>query len=190
MSTSKDKRLIAPQCTSLQPVDTVHENPWFSVRNRGGYFTIEYNQPQALILPIVDDSNFVFVQVYRPVIADITLELPAGGSMESELPAQAAARELWEETGISIQDVNRFEILPPLVITPRSPRLAYIFQVRITQEEFDTRGDHDHEIASVQCLGIDDVLQKIAKGEIYNGIHMAIVMRYLLQNQFMLQQNP
>jgi 8-oxo-dGTP pyrophosphatase MutT (NUDIX family) len=127
MLTSKDKRLISPQCSSLQPVHTVHENPWFCVRNRGGYYTVEYNQPQALLLPIVDHSQFVFVKVYRPVIADVTLELPAGGSVENESPAQAAARELQEETGIEIRDTERFEMLPPLVITPRSPCLAYIF---------------------------------------------------------------
>jgi 8-oxo-dGTP pyrophosphatase MutT (NUDIX family) len=189
MPTIDDPRLAEPACIVHLPVETLHTNKWISVRNRGGYYTVEYNQPQVVILPVVDPTQLVFVKVYRPVIADITLELPSGGSMEGESPAQAAARELWEETGIKITDLNRFEMHPPLVTIPRSPCFDYIFQVRVTQEEFDSRDDHDHEIASVQCLRIDEVLQKITTGEFYNGIHMAIVMRYLLQNQLALQRN-
>ena len=31
-------------CTGLQPVETLHENEWFSTRNRGGYYTVEYHR--------------------------------------------------------------------------------------------------------------------------------------------------
>lgn len=97
-----DPRLVTAQCISLTPVETVHENLWFSVRNRKGYFTIEYNKPQVLILPIVDNNAIVMVMVDRPVVADITLEIPDGGAKDNESPVEAAARELAEETGISI----------------------------------------------------------------------------------------
>ena len=75
-----DPRLVKAQCSTLVPVETLHENPWFSVRNRKGYFTVEYNMPQVLILPIVDNKAVVMVRVDRPVVADVTLELPAGGA--------------------------------------------------------------------------------------------------------------
>jgi len=109
-----DPRLISPQCFSLTPIETVHENPWFVVRNRGGYFTTEYKQPQVIILPIVDNNSIVMVRVKRPVIADIALELPAGSTKEHETPIRAAARELAEETGIEINGLERFEMLSPV----------------------------------------------------------------------------
>ena len=79
-----DPRLEAPQCRDLTPVETVHRNPWFSIRNRGGYFAFEYNRPQVVILPMVDADSVVLARVRRPLIADETWELPAGDVEEGE----------------------------------------------------------------------------------------------------------
>jgi 8-oxo-dGTP pyrophosphatase MutT (NUDIX family) len=139
--------------------------------------------PQVLILPIVDNKAIVMVRVNRPVVADVTLELPAGGANENELPVEAAAREMAEETGIVISELNRFKMLPPLIHMPRSPVLPYIFQINLIWQEFDLRGAHDHEIVAVECFSFDDLLKKIAEGEIYIGLQIAIIVRYFIQNQ-------
>jgi len=178
-----DPRLTLPQCDFLQPVKTVHENPWFSVKNRGGYFTIEYNTPQVLILPILDNKAIVMVRVYRPVIADNTLELPAGGANENELPVETAVREFHEETGILVSDLNRFQMLPPLIHMPRSPVLPYIFQIHLAQQEYDLRKGHDHEISDVEYFSYNEIFHKIERGEIYIGLQIAILVRFLLQHQ-------
>ena len=122
-----DHRLVAPQCTSLLPVDTVHKNQWFTVCNRGGYYTIEHNHPQVMILPIVDQKAIVMVRAYRPIIADTPLELPSGGAIEGEIPVEAARRELSEETGITIHDVERFEVLSPFGAYPTKPAISSLF---------------------------------------------------------------
>lgn len=184
MPKTNDPRLVSAQCTSLTPVETIHTNPWFSVRNRKGYFTIEYNMPQVLILPIVDNKAIIMVRVNRPVVADVTLELPAGGANENESPVEAASRELAEEAGIVISDLHRFKMLPPLIHTPRSPVLPYIFQIHLTEQEFDLRGVHDHEITGVACFSFDEILQKIERGMIYIGLHIAIIVRFLINNKF------
>ena len=177
-----DPRLTEPVCTTLLPVETLHNNEWFSVRNRGGYYTIEHNHPQVMILPVVDNKAIVMVRVYRPIIDDITLEIPAGGTQEKETPIEAAMREFKEETGITISDKNRFEMLPPLVHMPRSPRLPYYFHVHLSEDEFNERAMHDDEIASVECFEFTEVLRKIIEGEIFIGLQIAIITRYLLQN--------
>jgi len=178
-----DPRMIGPQCLFLQPVLTIHENKWFSLVNRGGYYTLEYHQPQVVILPVVDNDSIVIVRVNRPILKDNPLELPAGGARENESPLGAAARELQEEAGIKIDELDRFQLLPPIAISPnRYPILPWIYQVGVSKEEFENRDPHDDEIVNVECLTFEEVKNKINQGEIYVGLPMAIICRFLLMD--------
>jgi ADP-ribose pyrophosphatase len=160
---------------------TVHKNPWFDVCNRGGYFTIEYSQPQVIILPVVDNKFIVMVRVKRPVIADATLELPAGGINHDETPFEGAAREMHEETGIHIE-THRFIPLIPLSNSPnRNPNLIHIFKVKIAQSEYEQRKDHDHEIDSVGMFRFDEIREMIIDGQIFIGVPLAVIGRFLLE---------
>jgi len=175
-----DPRMIAPQCHSLQPVSTIHENKWFSLMNRGGYYTLEHHQPQVVILPVVDNHFIVMVRVKRPVIADNALELPAGGAKENEEPLDAAAREFHEETGIKIEQLNRFRLLSSIAISPnRYPVLPWIYRIDISKKEFDKRKPHDDEVVSVECFTFEEVKEKIIQGEVYVSLPLAIVSRFL-----------
>jgi 8-oxo-dGTP pyrophosphatase MutT (NUDIX family) len=175
-----DPRMVKPQCRSLQPVSTEHINPWFSLKNRGGYYTLEYHQPQVAILPVVDNHSIVMVRVKRPVLDDTPLELPAGAADLNETPAQTAARELKEETGIQIDRIDRFNLLTSIAISPnRYPVLPWIYQIDISQNEFDTRKQHDEEITSVECLKYEEVRNNILSGGIYISLVIAIVSRFL-----------
>lgn len=177
-----DPRLSAIACPGLQPVELMHENPWFAVRDRGGYFTLEYHQPQVIVLPIVDKRAVVMVRAKRPVLDDCTLELPAGCSEpeRGEAAAVGCARELAEETGIVV-DAGRLIPMPPLATSPnRMPVLVYCFRVDITQAEFDRRGRHDDEIHSVELIPLDDAVRMIANGAIYVALPIAMIATYLL----------
>jgi 8-oxo-dGTP pyrophosphatase MutT (NUDIX family) len=175
-----DPRLLQPQCSHLTPVETVHRNPWFSVRKRGGFFAVEYNNPQVVVLPVIDDSAVVMVRQERPLIADMTLELPAGGVRQHEKPERAAARELREETGIGISDLKRFRQVPPLCVTPRYPFFTHIFKINLTRTEFAVRANHDNEIQSVESVSFEALAAKIISGEIYLSLPIAILTRYVL----------
>ncbi len=175
-----DRRLTEVNCPTLKPVELLHENMWFTVRKRGNYYTVEYRQPQVIVLPIVEQRAVVMVRVKRPVLNDITLELPAGGSDGSEAPAHAAAREFAEETGIAV-DSSRLTAMPPLAVSPnRMPKLVYVFQVDLSQKEFDRRGPHDDEIEKVELVPFADTLRMIATGKIYVAVPVAIICTYLL----------
>jgi 8-oxo-dGTP pyrophosphatase MutT (NUDIX family) len=178
-----DPRLISPQCFNLTPVETLHENPWFVVRNRGGYFTTEYKRTQVIILPVVDNNSIVMVRAKRPVIADTTLELPAGDAKENETPVQAASRELAEETGLEINDLPRFKMLSPISNSPnRNPKLLYIYEVDISKQEYENRklNEEDNEIGSVECFEFDDIQKLILQGQLYVSVPLAVVSRFLL----------
>jgi len=175
-----DPRMIAPQCHSLQPVSTIHENKWFSLVNRGGYYTMEYHQPQVVILPVVDNHSIVMVRVKRPVIADSALELPGGASFQNEIPVETAARELREETGIRIDQSDRFQIVPSIAICPnRHPVLPWIYQINISKMEFNSRRDYDDEVISVECFLFEEVKKKIIRGDIYISLPISIISRFL-----------
>jgi 8-oxo-dGTP pyrophosphatase MutT (NUDIX family) len=163
---------------------TLHQNPWFSVCKRDKYYTIEYRQPQAIILPIVDGRGLVLVRVKRPVINDIPLELPAGGIDAGEAIAEGAAREFSEETGIHISDAARFIRMPSLSAFPsRMPDHIHVFRVDITRQEFDARGPHDEEIAGVEYVSFSDAARRIFRGDIYVAAPLAVIATFLLEYQ-------
>ena len=114
-----------------------------------------------MILPIIDNHSVLMVRVKRPVIVDNTLELPAGGAKKNEAPLDAAAREFAEETGIEIENKGRFINEAPISGSPnRVPTLIHIFQITLTQAEYDSRRSHDDEIVNVVCYRFEE-LKKI-----------------------------
>jgi 8-oxo-dGTP pyrophosphatase MutT (NUDIX family) len=177
---SWDRRLTEAACTELQPVATLHENPWFCIRDRGGYFTLEYHLRTVVVLPVVNDRSIVMVRAQRPVICDMSLELPAGAVEQNEIPQFAAARELAEETGIEISQLERFIPMPPISISPnRTPMLSYVFRIDVSEREFEKRGPHDSEIHSVLSIAISDLPRMMACGEIYVSVPLAIIGIFL-----------
>ena len=175
-----DPRLSTLACPELVPVETLHENPWYSVRNRGGFFTVEYRLRQIVVLPVVNQDSIAMVRVKRPVINDTPLELPAGALKKDEDAATGAARELLEETGIKVTNLDRFISMAPIsVSSTRNPNLSYIFKVDISEKEYVNRQPHDDEIYSVERFAINDLAKKMASGEIYVSVTLAVLGVFL-----------
>jgi 8-oxo-dGTP pyrophosphatase MutT (NUDIX family) len=171
-------------CPELGPVFLAHENPWFKVMSRGSYYTIEYERPQIVILPVLEGNSIVMVRVKRPLIHDHPLELPAGDSQDGETPRMAAMREFAEETGIHIQDHLRFVPEMPISEMPgRIPVLLSVFSVDVSQSEFVSRSRHDNEILSVEAISFIEVARMIVSGDIYLGSPAAILSRLLLKSR-------
>ncbi len=176
-----DPRLSTLACPELIPVETLHENPWYSVRNRGGFFTVEYRLRQVVVLPVVNQDSIAMVRVRRPVINDTPLELPAGAIDKDEDAATGAARELLEETGIKVTNFDRFISMAPIsVSSTRNPNLSYVFKVDISEKEYANRQPHDDEIYSVERCAINDVANKMASGEIYVALTLAVLGVFLV----------
>lgn len=175
-----DPRLSTLACPELVPVETLHENPWYSVRNRGGFFTVEYRLRQVVVLPVVNQDSIAMVRVKRPVINDTPLELPAGALEKDEDVATGAARELLEETGIKVTNLDRLISMAPIsVSSTRNPNLSYIFKVDISEKEYVNRQPHDDEIYSVERFAINDIAKKMASGEIYVSLTLAVLGIFL-----------
>jgi ADP-ribose pyrophosphatase len=138
--------------------------------------TIEH--PGAVVvLPILADGKFVFVEQYRHSIREVLLELPAGTLEKGEEPSVCALRELTEEIGMTSDDlVSLGELLPaPGFCNERQ----YLFCGRSLRPE---RGipDEDESIVTVQ-LSKDEALDAVRTGRLRDAKSIALLMRALLQ---------
>jgi 8-oxo-dGTP pyrophosphatase MutT (NUDIX family) len=118
----------------------------------------------ALVLPITNNQEIVFVRQYRHGIEDILLELPAGTfDKQKEDSLTAARRELEEETGYisnqliklatvydnPVKDTNKIHIFMALKAAP------------LGKQNLDLTEDIE-----VVVVPIKEVKQKIVSGEI------------------------
>ena len=160
----------------------LHKNPWFAVRNRAGYFTIEHHLQQVVVLAIVERRAAVMVRVPRPLISDTTLELPAGSAERSETPAEGAAREFTEETGIGITAKRLIPYMSIAVMPNRTLDRVHVFRLELKGSEYAGRGRHDREIARVELVPLARIPRLIARGSIYLALPLAVLGAFLVRN--------
>jgi ADP-ribose pyrophosphatase len=78
-------------------------------------FDIIYHIGSVILIPIDSQGMVYFVRQYRHAAGLDMLELPAGTLEPDEAPAQAAARELREETGMAaetLKEIGSFYLAP------------------------------------------------------------------------------
>ena len=93
-----------------------YETGWYE----GGYDLVEQpdgtekkyywaDLPPAVVVVAIDEGDVIFVEQYRPTIRETCLELPAGIVEDGEDYADAARRELAEETGFRAETVETLQ---------------------------------------------------------------------------------
>ncbi len=95
--------------TSLMDnAEIVFETEWFNVERQAydgvkalqGKPFFRINAPDGvLVLALTESKEIILVKQFRPALGQHTLELPAGAVEPNETSVEAAARELYEETG-------------------------------------------------------------------------------------------
>lgn len=86
--------------------ENLFRNQFFSlekstVKDKNGYFYRLIEPDSVLIIPFDRMGNVYLVEQFRPVMAERTLEFPAGAIDKAETPSVAASREVLEETGMT-----------------------------------------------------------------------------------------
>ncbi len=91
--------------------EIVYENKWIEVNKNkilindieGEYGVVKHKNESVVVL-VEKNNEILIVKAYRYTLDEYTFELPAGMIEEDESPIDAAKREVYEETGIEIND--------------------------------------------------------------------------------------
>lgn len=162
--------------------------PWLEVfeehiRLPGGrlvddFYTIRLRD-FVVVAPITEDGHVIMVQHYRHGPRRITRSLPSGFVEGDETPAEAARRELLEETGYA---AKTFSFLGTYVVDGnRRCGVEHVFLAtgahRVAEPESDDLAE-----ATVQLLTADQAKEALFNGEISElataaGLALAFLMR-------------
>ena len=151
------------------PFDT----KWFKVRQDrvqlpDGKVIEDYylweSEDVAMVVPITSEGKLVLVQQYKHGAGDIMIECPAGYLAENEDGESAARRELGEETGYEIKEM---EPLGALINYPtKETGKLHVFAARVSKSGEQNNLDPTENIQVLE-LPVDEVLQMISDGRIW-----------------------
>ncbi|KAB0576909.1 ADP-ribose pyrophosphatase [Fusobacterium naviforme] len=141
-------------------------SPYYSYHNRS--FTVIAARDEA--------GDFICVRQFRPGIAEVTTEFPAGGIEPGEEPLEAAKRELLEETGC-VSECWSFlgRIAPNATI---ADNYAYCYLAEGCRKQAERQLD-ETECMETIVVPRSEMQRLIQEGGFVQAVHIAVY--YLMQ---------
>jgi len=142
---------------------------------------VKDNPTAVAVAAFTEDDKMLLVKEYRHPLGKLIYDLPAGGIREGESPRQAVLRELEEETGYTAENltwIGRFSWAPS--------NIAGIVELFFTKDLRMKRKFYADEIADVEFMDFNTVLEKILKGQFIDSTLIIAALfvkaKNLLQN--------
>ena len=158
--------------------------PWFEVlakRMEAGeepYYSLRLPD-YAAILATTEDGRMLCVRQYRPAVERYTLELPSGLVDPGENPAEAASRELLEETGYEAAEM---EVLGAML--PDTGRLGNRIWTCVAGGVRRVEGREPEAGIEVVELPVAELLRATADGRFDHALHVAAILLAQLRGKF------
>ncbi|PWT98383.1 MAG: NUDIX hydrolase [Terriglobia bacterium] len=163
--------------------EVVFSTQWFDVLAKSvnpleePYYSLRLPD-YAAVVALTDDQRVLLVRQYRPAVERHTLELPSGIVDPGETPAEAAARELLEETGYTASSI---ELLGPLY--PDTGRLANRIWGCFAACVKPAPGRSPEEGIELLTYPLPELWRATADGEFALALHVAILMSAVLRRK-------
>ncbi len=126
------------------------------------------------IVALTPQRQVVIVQQYRFGTQQMTSEIPAGIVDQDETPAQAARRELLEETGYTSQDWTAMDYVEPNPAFLNNK--CYFFLARNAQKTHSTRLDDGENIRTL-TMPERELRKEIEQGHLRHSLALAALTR-------------
>lgn len=126
--------------------------------------------PSVMVVPVTENGNVILVKQYRHNLKKDTLELPAGIVSADEPTADAALRELVEETGYTLAKDGRLHPLGNYYSLP-SETNKYVHFYLATPVKLTTKAEGDTEIEKYFDMSVVHMPFSDAVGQIGKTIH-------------------
>ena len=136
---------------------------------------IVIRHPSAVVvIPVTDEGRAVVVRQFRYALGRETVEFPAGKLDPGEDPAQAAARELAEESGFAARRLDRLLSFAPS--SGYSDEVIHVFVAR-GLEPLAERPD-ELEISGVETMEFSRLKEMIGDGRVDDGSTIVALAAY------------
>ncbi len=142
---------------------------------RSEYFDFVKHKGAAAVVPVLEDGRILMVRQYRNAIDDYTLEIPAGAKNSiDEETLDCAHRELEEETGYRAEKDDMSFLIGMYTTVALCNEKIDIYlakNLKKTRQHLD-----DDEFIDVSAYTVEELTDKIRKGEIVDGKTIAGLM--------------
>jgi len=156
-------------------VFTVHQHQRRNHRRRGTFYVLQ-GADWCNIIPLTAENEVVMIEQFRHGTRDVTLEIPGGiVDMEDVSPADAARREMREESGYDGDALEELGIIAPNPAIQSNH--CHSFLVRNARPATAPRPDDEEEI-NVRLVPLRAIPQLILDGVIDHAL-VVVAFSYL-----------
>ncbi|NBC16013.1 MAG: NUDIX domain-containing protein [Bacteroidetes bacterium] len=130
------------------------------------------------IIPVTPDGQLVFIEQYRHGTEAVTLEVPGGMVDPDETPAEAARREMREETGYDTDEIVYIGSVAPNPAIQNNECHTYL--------ALDARRVEQQHLEGTEIIDVTRVAPDAVPGLIVSGriTHALVVCAFYLYDQY------